>query len=372
MSGSTSEFPNGHRQELNQSVQSSPRSTSRLGWVDYAKGIGIFLVVFGHALRAFAPPGPALSVPIYITLNWSIYAFHMPLFYLLSGLFLHSATRKPIGSFIRKKIATQLYPYLLWSLIYGTTQAILSPAVSPIADLLALGRIPWQPIDHYWFIYSLFGYSLIYLILARITKGPWAFLALSIALYGSYIAGIDVHNDVLHRMRVNAIYLAIGAALPSLGWLDAIAWPEGGTSSTAKQLPDRQRIFGCVVLGIAGIVAVVIAVLLNRYDVPSLQPLLALAGITAVISLSLLLDRFQALPVIRQWGKLSLQIYLVHMMAMVAGRLVATKLFGLQDTESLIVAMTLTGLYGPIALTWVADRLRIPALFTWETRPVRP
>jgi fucose 4-O-acetylase-like acetyltransferase len=356
--------------------QSGPKSGSqsgppRLGWVDYAKGIGIFLVVFGHALRAFPPPGPALTVQPYITLNWSIYAFHMPLFFLLSGLFLHSATRQPIGTFLRKKCATLLYPYLLWSLIYGAIQAILSPDISPIADLLALGQIPWQPIDHYWFIYALFGYSLIYLGLARLTKGPWAFLALSVALYGSYAAGIEINIEIIHRMRVNAIYLAIGAILPQIGGLKALEWPETNTEIGSTRLNDSQGILGCAGLGITGIVAVVLGVGFHLYDVPSLQPLFAAAGIMAVISIARLLDRLAILPILRQWGKLSLQIYLVHMIPMVAGRLVATNVLGLRDTEPLVAVQTLAGLYGPIALVWVADRFQLPALFTWVPRSVR-
>ncbi len=346
-------------------------SPPRLGWVDYAKGIGIFLVVFGHALRSFPPPGPGLTIPLYITLNWSIYAFHMPLFFLLSGLFLHSATRQPIGSFLRKKAATLLYPYFLWSLIYGIIQAILSPNRSPIADLLALGQILWQPIDHYWFIYALFGYSVVYLGLARLTKGPWAFLALSVALYGSYIAGVEINTDILHRMRVNAIYLAIGAILPQLGGLKALEWPEVKPEMGTTRPDDPPGILGCAGLGIAGIVAVVLGVWFHLYDVPSLQPLWAVAGMIAVISLARLFDRFTVLPLLRQWGKLSLQIYLVHMIPMVAGRLVTTKLLGLRDTESLLAIQTLAGLYGPIALVWVADRLQLPALFTWVPRSAR-
>lgn len=42
--------------------------------IDIAKGIGIFLVVFGH-------------VPLPMDLITPIYLFHMPLFFFLSGMF---------------------------------------------------------------------------------------------------------------------------------------------------------------------------------------------------------------------------------------------------------------------------------------------
>lgn len=47
----------------------------RENWVDIAKGIGIILVVMGHANCPEIPHG-------------IIYSFHMPLFFFLSGLFI--------------------------------------------------------------------------------------------------------------------------------------------------------------------------------------------------------------------------------------------------------------------------------------------
>lgn len=48
-------------------------SIKRIDWIDVAKGIGIILMVMGHT-----------SMPDAIN-RW-IYSFHMPLFFLLSGL----------------------------------------------------------------------------------------------------------------------------------------------------------------------------------------------------------------------------------------------------------------------------------------------
>lgn len=48
----------------------------RLDYLDIAKGIAIFLVVMGHAVLAFDTPYWRLA----------IYAFHMPLFFLVSGM----------------------------------------------------------------------------------------------------------------------------------------------------------------------------------------------------------------------------------------------------------------------------------------------
>lgn len=46
----------------------------RIEWIDVAKGIGILAVILGHC---------SLSRQI----AWTIYSFHMPLFFIIGGLF---------------------------------------------------------------------------------------------------------------------------------------------------------------------------------------------------------------------------------------------------------------------------------------------
>lgn len=46
----------------------------RIDWIDIAKGLGIILVVIGH-------------MPIPSNVSYWIFSFHMPLFFLVDGLF---------------------------------------------------------------------------------------------------------------------------------------------------------------------------------------------------------------------------------------------------------------------------------------------
>ena len=80
---------------------------NRLPWVDAAKGLGIVAVVFGH----LTPPGlDALH-------QW-IYLFHMPLFFLLGGMFQKAATKEScFWDFLKKKAASRLIPYLIYSAV---------------------------------------------------------------------------------------------------------------------------------------------------------------------------------------------------------------------------------------------------------------
>lgn len=62
---------------------------SRIKWIDAAKGLGIVLVVMSHA-------------PIDETLKAFLFAFHMPLFFYLSGAVFRPHSMS-IWAFIKKK-----------------------------------------------------------------------------------------------------------------------------------------------------------------------------------------------------------------------------------------------------------------------------
>jgi len=72
---------------------------ARYNFIDFLKGVGIFLVVWGHTM---------FPRSVYI------YSFHMPLFFFLSG-FLHKY--KPILQFIIRKINTVYIPYAIFTVL---------------------------------------------------------------------------------------------------------------------------------------------------------------------------------------------------------------------------------------------------------------
>ncbi len=71
----------------------------RIEWIDFAKAIGIFWIVLGHALSGSM-------------VREFIYAFHVPLFFLLSGITFKS--NASYGTFLLKKVRTLLVPYCLF------------------------------------------------------------------------------------------------------------------------------------------------------------------------------------------------------------------------------------------------------------------
>lgn len=77
--------------------------------IDVIKGIGIVLVIIGHI--SFG------QNIIYKATKQYIYSFHMPLFFLVSGILMNIESFNSIRQFIKKKMKTIIVPYLFFSLI---------------------------------------------------------------------------------------------------------------------------------------------------------------------------------------------------------------------------------------------------------------
>lgn len=74
---------------------------SRLTALDSLRGFGILLVVLGHTSRSAG------------LVSW-IFSFHMPLFFIISGMLFHE--RQFLDSF-KKKVARLLIPYLFFGIV---------------------------------------------------------------------------------------------------------------------------------------------------------------------------------------------------------------------------------------------------------------
>ena len=78
---------------------------------DFIKGFAIIVVVLAHALQSLSPDFE------HNTLGLLIYAFHMPLFMIVSGkFFLSSVSKSSISDFLRKRFMRLYIPSLMWGL----------------------------------------------------------------------------------------------------------------------------------------------------------------------------------------------------------------------------------------------------------------
>lgn len=80
------------------------QTVHRVSWIDICRGIAIILVLYGHLFNSDKQ-------------RYLIYAFHMPLFFFISGLVFKSTGTKPMWEVTKKYIKQLLIPYYLFAIL---------------------------------------------------------------------------------------------------------------------------------------------------------------------------------------------------------------------------------------------------------------
>jgi fucose 4-O-acetylase-like acetyltransferase len=134
----------------------------RLDYLDMAKGIGIVLVVVGHS--GFASD---------VLLTW-LSSFHMPLFFIISGMLLeHKQEEKnTLSVILARKAQGLMIPYVVFSVIYILINVYWVPGVSLREALLETSS--FYGFSVLWFLPALFLGEVIFIVLRKNTNHPLA------------------------------------------------------------------------------------------------------------------------------------------------------------------------------------------------------
>ena len=269
-------------------------------WVDTAKGFGIILVVLAHALRGLVSSEIITVTPIVQFVDDWIYAFHMPLFFFLSGLFLFRSTAKPWLEFAYDKVQRIAYPYFVWSVITLTFKTALQNVVNHPISLSDFLKLFYQPIDQFWFLYALFILLIVSSATLKLGVRPWAIFVSGILLYPGLLPVSSVLG-ILNMARLMAVHFALGVFIGSEQHIRMI-------SGTPVRWLAASVTAGLMVSSLAG-----------WTELPYRHAILpacmfAVSEIIAVVALALLTDKAK-LGAIRFLGRYSLEIYLVHTIA---------------------------------------------------------
>ncbi len=176
-------------------------SRNRRSDIDIAKGFALFLVVLGHV------------VTMHHTIFRWIYAFHMPVFFFLSGMTFRPEKYTSCLDYIKKRGRSLILPYFAITL-----SALAVCTIRPYYHL-AITEYGWkhilkwifyygQPQQIYvgqlWFLPALFFAGLYALIWLRIFEKRSVTMRcyglLFLALTGTYIRLIDPLIPVMHRI----------------------------------------------------------------------------------------------------------------------------------------------------------------------------
>jgi fucose 4-O-acetylase-like acetyltransferase len=333
------------------------RAIHRIAWVDYAKGLGIILVVFGHVWRGLVL-SHIIGLPTFKPIDRFVYSFHMPLFFVLSGLFLPRSTDKTASRFIADKCRTLAYPYFVWYFIQGTIGLSLVDFTN--SDLTPASLV-WRGITggsgQFWFLYTLFFCSILFMVLRKVGLGIKSIAIVAVLLYCG--AGVLEHiaSVAVASVAQHFLYVALGATLSRHNVVDVIA------------CLNQKFLLPVVSIGWL-LVAMFTAAHMTTSR--AAEPFVAILGTAAVVGLSVILSRTQAFRWIQLLGQISLQVFVAHVLATAGMRIALQRVLGISSVPAHIILGTFAGLAFPTLLVSVCHRMKFDVLFTWPSDNLRP
>jgi uncharacterized membrane protein YcfT len=323
-------------------------ASTRVDWVDYAKGICIVMVVmmhsvlgvelasgetgFMHLLVAFAKP------------------FRMPDFFLISGLFLPLVINRDWRAYLDRKVVHFAYFYVLWVTIQFAFKAPAFAAESSWAHAGYLYLESFiEPFGTLWFIYLL----PIFFIVIKLTRNAPPLLIWSLAALLETLR-VATGWTVIDEFCTRFVYIYSGYLF----------------ADYVFALSDRARRYPAQALTALAAWALVEGsfVALGWSELRGVSLMLGLAGACAVITTGTLLAHARWPDFLRFCGEHSIVIYLAFFLPMAATRTLLLKNGIIHDVGVMSLAVTLVALVGALAIWRIA--LKAGASFLFE-RPDR-
>jgi acyltransferase len=299
-------------------------TTKRIPWIDIARGIAIILVIYGHLFNTDQK-------------RYLIYAFHMPLFFFISGLVFKQVTAKPLLVIALRYFRQLMVPFYIYAiltyffaLISQTAGFSLSGAAYQLFGIIygsgSDGMLGYNVV--LWFLPCLFVTKLLF---ATITRKVSRTKHILLFLFISGTAGALLAYFAPWLKLPFGFEIAL-SALPFLG--------AGYLFKTHKNLLSNFMKYKLPIAAGAMILTAIIATIdfqlsghqvdmrINRLDVTPLFYLGAFAGIVSWTAVSQLIAKN---PFLEYIGKHSITIFAWHNILLIDLREIVNSLLS-QDT----------------------------------------
>lgn len=343
----------------------------RQQWIDYARGIAIILVVYRHVFEGIKNSNlPVFDYIYFEHANTLFFAFRMPLFFVVSGMFVTtSLAKRGIKKFIENRARTILYPYFVWGALQITIQIVLSNWVNAhrtISDYLYLFYLP-RGLEQFWYLYALFNVSVLYAFSRVILKNNvWVNLTLGVIflLLSAYIGKNEINvgfvSDILHYYLFYAIGDLIGRFI---------------RDKNNRELLESWKLIGVLLIPFILTQWYFLQRNLNYHNglydyVENYEPLrylvIAITGVAFTLALSFVLQRKRWIPWLHVLGRHSLYIYVAHVIVLAATRIFMVKVLGITYVPVLLFVGIAMGLILPVLAFKLAEKLKMPWIFSLE------
>jgi len=333
-------------------------AATRIAWLDRARGLGIVLVVLGHALGGLIDSPLGAGLVRFRQAFFAIYTFHMPLFFLLAGLMVEPRVARGRGAFLRGLGPAIVWPYFLWSIVQFTVIWAMGSLVNRPAGawLDTLVALPWRPVSQFWFLHALFWLHLAAAVaLPRIGREGLVLLGFAVRP----LAPILPLEPALHLIAVNFPWYALGVWLGIDGierlvirrpaWARAAALPMAAAVAVAIALASAGQGSAASPLAVAS------SPQLAGMAWSLSSGAAAVAGALAVIGLAAW-PPLGAGALLAMIGRLTMPIFVLHVLFVAGSRIVLIRA-GLADPAVLLPLIVAAGLAGPLLAHAALGRL---------------
>jgi len=303
-------------------------------FLDCTRGLGICLVVFGHVQRGLSDAHLLPANYPFAQIDFTLYTFHMPLFFLLAGLYVWPALEKGRGPFIGSKFMTIVVPYFVWSIIQGGVQIAMAHSTNHPLALSDWPMLFYAPLGQFWFLYALMIWQLVAFACGR--RGP----ALTVIALLALAFSTALPDSILATAMKMGVFFAAGAAIgPGL---------ERHIASFAHW---KSFAICCGAFGLA------VHAIWNVAPVYSWQALpAAIFGMGMIMIVCYRASRTPAKAPLALCGQRSMHIYVMHIMAAAGIRILLTKA-GVGNAYALLVIGTAVGVVLPLGVSDALQRI---------------
>lgn len=320
--------------------------TSRLDWVDSAKGISIILVVMMYSV--FNVGSDTGEVGLWHYVIGFATPFRMPEFFLLSGLFLSLVIARPWRAFADRRVVHYFYFYALWAVIHLGLKVGLATR-DPVEFLAQVGLAVVEPYGVLWFIYLLAVFSAAAKLLYELKAPHWAVLAFGAALQ---MAPIATGSYLVNQFCEYFVYFYAGYALAP--WIfRAVDWAMEHALLAGAALAAYAVINAALVFS-PGFAVGAHEIEMGLAALPGLRLALAFAGSLALCVVAGFLACLPWMNWLRWLGEKSIVVYLAFVLPMSISRIILERF--LSDTTLISTLVMVIAIVASLVLYWLVQR----------------
>lgn len=304
--------------------------TKRDKRMDVMRGIAITLVVLEHAL------GNSL-----VSVQNIILSFHMPLFFMISGIFAKNLYQREFIKDLKKKARSILIPQITLSVIAFFYNIVISYWILHAIKISEVNYISY--LFGYWFLHVMFQVSILWEILNRIIKNKGA-------VTYAVLAATTIYLFLTPTGIKGPLYIAVTPVALGFYTLGFLLKQKGALKKKSVLVEVVLFMSVCII----GILNGRVLMYENQYGNPVLFLMTSIAGFYLVNDISYYLKNQRLLSWI---GKNSVIIYVLHFFIVQGIRGFMSRMVGgFSESQMFGIVIFLIAYTIVLSMTWFCDK----------------